>query len=408
MANGTVGVAYSETLTGAGGDGNYTWALFNATTLPAGLTLNTATGAISGTPTALGTTNFELEVTSDAQTDTKSLAITVQLPDFTQATNDYLAAFATYGDIRWAADAGLPASTITYYDRSYFWYAFGEVARGDADQQYLVDTVWDPNNGEVPPRLWEPDGLVEHYLRNSDANLLETLRLLGVYAQIYYSNYIAASGIHWEGRIQERGILVMMAADALGVEQSEDWQARATLFKDAVLAAQNADGSWTPPDPAYTALSPPTGHDGGGQVSTNFMAAAAMSALTRYAEYYNDDVANIQAAVDLGMEWMWTTQWRPADQSFNFFSAQSSNGDPTDAVDLNMLFVDVFGWLYFKTGDTKWITRGDQIFKGGLDNSTYNNGIKQFNQFFRNSWRYLYYRDGYDYPILQNPTEVHR
>ena len=77
MPNGTVGVAYSETLTATGGDGNYTWALFNSTTLPAGLALNTATGQISGTPTAAGTTNFEVEVTSAAQTTTQALSITI-------------------------------------------------------------------------------------------------------------------------------------------------------------------------------------------------------------------------------------------------------------------------------------------------------------------------------------------
>ena len=140
------------------------------------------------------------------------------------------------------------------------------------------------------------------------------------------------------------------------------------------------------------------------------MSRIAMSALIRYAEYYDDDVANIQAAVDLGMEWMWTTQWRDGsgvDQSFNYASAAFPTGGVDQSVDLNMLGVDVFGWLWFKTGDTKWITRGDLIFKAALDNATYNSGVKQFNQFFRNSWRYLYYRDGYDISALANTTEVH-
>ena len=80
MANGTMDVAYSQTLTATGGDGNYTWAMFNSTVLPAGLSLNTATGEISGTPTAAATTNFEVEVTSAGQTATKGLSIMVNLP----------------------------------------------------------------------------------------------------------------------------------------------------------------------------------------------------------------------------------------------------------------------------------------------------------------------------------------
>ena len=80
MPNGTVGVAYSQTLAATGGDNSYTWALFNATTLPAGLVLNTGTGEISGPPSAAGTTNFEVQVTSAAETATKALSITIVHP----------------------------------------------------------------------------------------------------------------------------------------------------------------------------------------------------------------------------------------------------------------------------------------------------------------------------------------
>ena len=80
LAAGQVGVAYSQTLAATGGDGNYEWATFNSTTLPAGLSLNGGTGEISGTPTALGTTNFEVEVTSAGLTASKALAITINVP----------------------------------------------------------------------------------------------------------------------------------------------------------------------------------------------------------------------------------------------------------------------------------------------------------------------------------------
>jgi hypothetical protein len=50
MANGYVGIAYSQSFTAAGGTAPYTFALTSGT-LPAGLTLSTA-GLVSGTPTA--------------------------------------------------------------------------------------------------------------------------------------------------------------------------------------------------------------------------------------------------------------------------------------------------------------------------------------------------------------------
>ncbi|MCX6854597.1 MAG: putative Ig domain-containing protein, partial [Verrucomicrobia bacterium] len=52
LAQGTVGSAYSQTLTATGGTAPYgTWTI-TAGTLPAGLTLNASSGIISGTPTA--------------------------------------------------------------------------------------------------------------------------------------------------------------------------------------------------------------------------------------------------------------------------------------------------------------------------------------------------------------------
>lgn len=50
LANGQKGVAYSQTLTTVGGIGSNTWSIISGS-LPAGLSLNTSTGVISGTPT---------------------------------------------------------------------------------------------------------------------------------------------------------------------------------------------------------------------------------------------------------------------------------------------------------------------------------------------------------------------
>ncbi|MFN7975087.1 MAG: putative Ig domain-containing protein [Acidobacteriota bacterium] len=62
LPNGTVGVPYSQTVTANGGTAPYTFAV-TAGTLPAGLSLNGATGVISGTPTAAGTSNFTVTAT---------------------------------------------------------------------------------------------------------------------------------------------------------------------------------------------------------------------------------------------------------------------------------------------------------------------------------------------------------
>ncbi|MET3725955.1 putative Ig domain-containing protein [Sphingomonas trueperi] len=59
LPNGTVGTAYSQTITISGGTAPYS---FTATGLPAGLTLNATTGAITGTPTTDG--SFQASVTA--------------------------------------------------------------------------------------------------------------------------------------------------------------------------------------------------------------------------------------------------------------------------------------------------------------------------------------------------------
>ncbi len=77
LADGGVGAVYTQTLQATDGDGTYTWSITGGA-LPAGLALTPATGLISGTPNAAGTSNFTVQVTSAGLTATAALTITVQ------------------------------------------------------------------------------------------------------------------------------------------------------------------------------------------------------------------------------------------------------------------------------------------------------------------------------------------
>ncbi len=59
LPNGSQGVAYNQTVTGSGGTGPYTFSVI-AGALPAGMSLNAATGAITGTPSGSGAANFTI------------------------------------------------------------------------------------------------------------------------------------------------------------------------------------------------------------------------------------------------------------------------------------------------------------------------------------------------------------
>lgn len=79
LPNGTVNQPYSASVSGSGGTIPYAWSVSPA--LPANLSLDTATGAITGTPTRLGTTShtFTLRDTSaPSQTVERTLSLTIQ------------------------------------------------------------------------------------------------------------------------------------------------------------------------------------------------------------------------------------------------------------------------------------------------------------------------------------------
>lgn len=77
LPNGNVGAAYNQTLARSGGTAPFTWTL-TAGTLPTNLTLNAGTGAITGTPSTAGTSNFTVQIADTAGAiATRALSITI-------------------------------------------------------------------------------------------------------------------------------------------------------------------------------------------------------------------------------------------------------------------------------------------------------------------------------------------
>src|SRR5437879_1512140 len=71
-ATGTVGVAFTYQIVASNCPTSY-----NATGLPSGLTVNTSTGLISGTPTTAGTYSVTISATNSGGTGTATLTITI-------------------------------------------------------------------------------------------------------------------------------------------------------------------------------------------------------------------------------------------------------------------------------------------------------------------------------------------
>ena len=88
LNSGTVGTAYSASVSATGGTTPYTWSTTTGA-LPGGLTLNASTGAITGTPTTAGTFDFTVEVTDSEATPAtaqKALSITISPAQLTITT----------------------------------------------------------------------------------------------------------------------------------------------------------------------------------------------------------------------------------------------------------------------------------------------------------------------------------
>jgi hypothetical protein len=130
LPDGTVGVDYNRPVQASGGTAPLTWSIVAGSgTLPAGLQLDSTTGAIFGTPTTAGTSSFTIRVRdAGGQSDTQALSITINPtppqptpPSITttglaegtegQPYNEAVQATGGTGALTWSISAGtLPAN----------------------------------------------------------------------------------------------------------------------------------------------------------------------------------------------------------------------------------------------------------------------------------------------------------
>jgi large repetitive protein len=116
-ASAEVGIRVGKAFTATGGAGPYQWSIASGA-LPAGTTLNTATGVVSGTPQSAGTFSFSVAATdSEGRVTTSAAALTVA-PRLTIRTlrskpakvgNPYQSKLATLGGVqpvKWSIVSG--------------------------------------------------------------------------------------------------------------------------------------------------------------------------------------------------------------------------------------------------------------------------------------------------------------
>lgn len=119
-ATGTANAAFNYQITASGSPASY-----GATPLPAGLVVNTSTGAITGTPTTAGTTNITISATNVAGTGSGTLVLTVNpsggggpsnnilVEDFVSITNGN-STNSSGSPTAWTGNTNFPTVTSAY------------------------------------------------------------------------------------------------------------------------------------------------------------------------------------------------------------------------------------------------------------------------------------------------------
>jgi hypothetical protein len=306
----------------------------------------------------------------------------------------YEANFVHYSDYHW--NVGQPGYgddwTTDYYDRAFSHFAFWARTGNSvywvraARIAYNYRTIYLEANNYWSSEYWSQlKGLAAHYWLTGDERSRNAVYMTAarLNASRGGTERLTNTVNHpWmDNRVQARvliGKLLSMELEAPPFETVSDWAAGARQDLTDILSTQAADGSYR----FYSQCGE----------SSNFMSGELSEVYTNYYDDFEPD-PRIPPAIKRFLDYLWNTQWRPADQVFNYYSgycAGSSDG-ATAGWDLNGFFVEPFGWYYRYSGDPSYRDHGEQSFSG-LVTVTWLEGPKQFNQAYVTSFRWLAYR----------------
>jgi hypothetical protein len=117
-----------------------------------------------------------------------------------------------------------------------------------------------------------------------------------------------------------------------------------------------------------------------------FMVALSAEALIGYYELTADN--RVPPLLKLAADRLWEKSWDSSTQSFLYYNDVGGSGP---APDLNLLIAPLYGWVYQQTADAAYLSKGDEVFTGGVQ-AAWLDGGKQFSQNYRWSFDYLKWR----------------
>lgn len=300
------------------------------------------------------------------------------------------AKYSEFEPIQWAQSGD--EWTSNFYDRALAYFSYS-IRQGSSSyynrgarlavsyrRQYL-----EANNYGTSEWWAQLDGLAAHYwLTGDDSSRTAVIRAAESLnlSRGGTARLTNTTSHEWmDGRVAARVLSSKFLAIALDAEPYGtvgDWRGAASQDVRDILSIQAPDGAWR--------------YFSNCGESSNFMSGLIAGALVQYADVTGDE-ARVREPIRRFANWLWTTQWKPAEEVFNYYSGNcvkdgKTIGDTFAAPDLNGFYVEMYGWLWRQTKDPVHIQRGDAVLTGLISHSWFA-GSKQFNQAFRTSTRYL-------------------
>jgi hypothetical protein len=289
--------------------------------------------------------------------------------------------FKTFSDLNWAAQGD--NWTQNFYDRALAYYAqwmrSGNVEYWRRATRFAVSyrvNYLEASNYGTSPHWSQLEGLEAHYLLTGDDSSRAAIEGATKTLTGGFLSQMAAMDNPWmDDRIRARMMMSLLTSWRVNAGGNRAmYAAQLDSILPTIINTQATDGADRFVQTCNGTL--------------NYMAGQLNDAMIKYYTYYKPD-SRIPGFVKRSVDYLWTSQWVPANEAFQYLSVACPNiGDPTPQADLNNLLVNGFAFTYARTRDVTYRDRADQIFSSAVRNG-WLNGDKQFNQEYTSSYLYL-------------------
>ena len=265
-----------------------------------------------------------------------------------------------------------------YYDSERVFYQIADYtgdsswnARAEDAEKVYRDSYVVPAGGVVPGYWNFTRGLAEDAQRTGDRKSIDAVKLLAENAAYARNSTDPAETASEElSREVSYAILSYLDAESVGAPRRD----RLQLLLDQ---AKGHLRRWVVDESA--------------QYVRPFMVAITAEALIHAVEVGALDGAEVEGLLANAADWIWAKCWLPDAGAFAYTDRQTDSGGREAAPDLNLLIAPLYGWLSMRTGEPRFLERGDAVFIGGV-RGAFLGGSKQFNQNYRWSFDYLRWR----------------